>query len=280
MPDIEDRLQVGRGVREPDLRERLVSDAVRRRDRGLAARLGLDLRTASAARVRAVLIWQVRAAIDRSTRNQRTRDFLAVAYNLDPGHADGLTDRLAEWGARTGRAVSTLQTTLSRNRVLVVEQLKGELPRPPIAHIEALEQAENEYERAVDESCDERTALLLSEVEFTDLVAASVTPNRGLLNRALIANIVHFAVSGTGTLVLRKTAGFGAFACLFTTRALLADFQAAVGAPGTDRLMSARGRKVVSRIVQDGTVGVAVNPFVGGRSRVGRSWTPEELRAL
>ncbi|MFC7618458.1 hypothetical protein ACFQV2_39045 [Actinokineospora soli] len=115
---------------------------------------------------------------------------------------------------------------------------------------------------------------------MTDLVGAFVTPNRALLGRMVAANTVHFAVSGSGRLVLHPVPGFGTVMCVFTSRDLLAEYQVAVGAPSSDRLESARGRKVVARVVRDGTVGLSVNPLGGGGSPHGRSWTAEELRAL
>ncbi|MFC7618457.1 hypothetical protein ACFQV2_39040 [Actinokineospora soli] len=113
-------------MREPGLLDRLFDDA-RRGPRSLAVRARLDPRHRPTAN-RAVLVWQIRRAIEQSTRNPEIRELLVVAYHLTPGGEPMLEARLENLAARRGRALSTLQTKLSVSRAPVRELLKGDLP--------------------------------------------------------------------------------------------------------------------------------------------------------
>lgn len=262
----EEGLHRGRGVRDKDLRTRLPAAVATRFHIGPAA--GSDV-------VLATVVWQVRDAIRRSGLKEREQALLAAAYNLerDPRYTEVpvLKDRLLVFGAECGRSIDTLNRLLGQSRRKVVRVLKnGPFARPPAGRIAWEAEQEADYRTRFIGPPEYRR---LGPEKFTEAVA---TLDRAALAEAVMREKVHLAIAATGTMVLRKTSDFGVVACVFTSVDLLGEFQRAVGAPASDRMVTAVGGKVVRLLRQDGTVGLAVNP-VGG---AGRSWTADELVAL
>lgn len=263
---LECRLHHGRGVRDPDLPAALPAD--------FARRLHID-RAAHPDVVLATLVWQVRTAIARVPLSTAHRRVFTAAFNLDRDPRMTATatrkERFVLLRAAGGPAPDTANRYCSKDIGPVTDLLRNGRFAPPPAEALAREAAQEAGYRT-----RHARPPALSEADFARVVAER-GPGAGA---AVKSGLVHFAVSERGLMVVRRTAGIGDVACVFTSAELLAQYQRATGAPESDRRTRAPGAKLLQRLVQDGSLGLAVNPLGGAGAEAGHAWTAEELMAL
>lgn len=281
---IEEKLHTGLGVRRPKLTRFLTEPSLPGRVT-FAERLHIFVEDDKPEVVLAKVIWQLSAVINGvPCDHEKWITALQAMYNLDQDPELNplvLKERLELLHSRHGKGwdPSTTNSKLSELRsTYIYPQLKSRVfDWPPVDEITALSESERGYATLGESGLG---MFVLPTDALGEMIANQWGGGRGSLEHILPQVDLHFAVSAKGNLVTAVTTDFGENLPVFTSSALLRQYQDEVRAPATDKPRVASGRIVVDLLVARGHVGLVVNPLGGHGSDTGQRWTPEELVGL
>jgi hypothetical protein len=280
---IEEKLHTGLGLRRPKLARLLTEPSLPDRVT-FAERLHIFVEADRPEVILAKAIWQLAAVINRIPCDQKWITVLRAMYNLDQDPELNplvLKERLELLHRRHGKGwdPSTTNSKLSELRSThIYPRLKSrKFDWPPDDEITALAESERRYAKLGESGLG---TFVLPKDTLGVMIADLRGSGRSALKHVLPQVDLHFAVSAKGNLVTTATTEFGENLPVFTSNALLRQYQDKVRAPVTDKPMVANGRIVVDLLVAWRHVGLAVNPLGDDRTDVGQYWTPEDLVGL